>query len=63
MSAESNWLRQNWETVVTGYDKEWIAADATRVVDHDTNLTKLLDRTAMRSDELLFAYVWLGGMT
>jgi hypothetical protein len=63
MSAESTWLRQNWETGLTEYDREWVAVDAAGVADHDTDLAVLLERTATRGEELLFAFVWLGGVT
>jgi len=42
--ANSKWLRENYELLTRDFNNEWVAVLNKAVIDHDSDLTKLVER-------------------
>ncbi len=46
--ANAKWLRENYEQLKKGFNNEWVAVLNKAVIDHDSDLTKLVKRLKTR---------------
>ena len=46
--ANAKWLRENYELLKKDFNNEWVAVLNKAVIDHDSDLTKLVKRLKTR---------------
>jgi hypothetical protein len=58
-STEARWLQANWTRDTLGqYEDRWIAVKGEGVIDSDTSIAELMERTSYRDP--LYAFAFLG---
>jgi hypothetical protein len=58
-STEARWLQANWTREALGrFEDRWIAVKGEEVIDSDTSITELMDRTS--GHDPLYAFAFLG---